>query len=93
MKTGKPSLYPNDAVAEAVTEYSEAHSLALPQHLLDYHAEIFKSSPTSNLMISTFQAQALVFLARMIGAKRGECTISFHTQVYGARWSPPGPSI
>jgi hypothetical protein len=71
MKSGKPVLYPNEAVSEAVTDYSEEHSLGLPQHLLDYHAEVVTRAPSSNYMISTFQAQALVFLAHLAGAKRG----------------------
>jgi hypothetical protein len=71
MKDAKPILYANDAVAEAVTTYSETHSLALPQWLLDYHAEVSKNNSNSNLMISTFQARALVWLARLMDAKRG----------------------
>ncbi|KAK6063726.1 O-methyltransferase [Seiridium cupressi] len=71
MKDAKPILYVNDDVAEAVTTYSEDHSLDLPQWLLEYHADVYENSPDSNLMISTFQARALVFLARLVGAKRG----------------------
>ncbi|KAI1868812.1 hypothetical protein JX265_006791 [Neoarthrinium moseri] len=70
MKEGKSSLYPNDAISEAVTNYSEAHSLDLPKPLLDYHEHIFNNVPNSHLTISTFQAQGLIFLARLIGAKR-----------------------
>lgn len=71
MKESKPILYDTDAVAEAVTTYSESHSVDLPSWLLEYHADVFKNYSNSNLMISTFQAKALVWLARLIDAKRG----------------------
>ncbi|KAH6655896.1 O-methyltransferase [Truncatella angustata] len=70
MKDSKPNLYSTDAVAEAVTTYSERQSLDLPQWLLDYHAEIVKNNSNSNLMISTYQARALVWLARLMDAQR-----------------------
>ncbi|KAI0133927.1 O-methyltransferase [Xylariales sp. AK1849] len=70
MKEGKPVLYPNDTVGSAVTAYSEAHSLDLPKWLTDYHAHISHSSPASYYMISTFEAQMLVWLTHLVGAKR-----------------------
>ncbi|ETS81850.1 hypothetical protein PFICI_06852 [Pestalotiopsis fici W106-1] len=70
MKDAKPILYSNDAVAEAVTTYSEAHSLDLPKWLIDYHADVCRNNTNSNLMISTYQARSLVWLARLIDAKR-----------------------
>jgi predicted O-methyltransferase YrrM len=70
MKSNAPVLYPNDAVAERVTEYSQQHSLVLPAHIPAYHAHIVQNHPHSEYMISNFQAQANVFLARAIGAKR-----------------------
>lgn len=70
MKTSAPSLYPNDTVGKRVTEYSEQHSLGLPREITDYHTHIFNTHPKSNYMISSFQGQAHVFLARAIGARR-----------------------
>lgn len=70
MKSNAPTLYPNAAVAERVTAYSQEHSLALPAHISAYHAHVVENHPHSNYMISNFQAQANVFLARAIGAKR-----------------------
>lgn len=70
MKTNAPVLYPNDAVAERVSTYSEQHSLSIPREIKDYHAHIVETHPHSNYMISNFQAQAHVFLARTIGARR-----------------------
>jgi hypothetical protein len=73
MKSSCPALYPNETVSERVTAYSEAHSLGLPPHIKEYHAHIEETMPeTSNYMISTFQAQSLIWLARLIGAQRGE---------------------
>lgn len=70
MKDSIPILYSNDAVAEAVTTYSEARSLDLPKWLTDYHADVCANNTNSNLMISTYQAKSLVWLARLIEAKR-----------------------
>jgi hypothetical protein len=71
MKESKPILYADDEVAEAVTTYSEALSLDLPQWLFDYHADVHKNNPDSILMISTYEARALIWLAKLIGAERG----------------------
>ncbi|KAK8024301.1 hypothetical protein PG993_012367 [Apiospora rasikravindrae] len=70
MKSGAPVLYPNEAVACRVTEYSEQHSLSLPSHLMDYHAHVVSTQPRANIMISTFQGQVMVWLAHLIGAKK-----------------------
>lgn len=70
MKSGTSTLYPNAAVAESVTIYSEQHSTALPKHITDYHDWVEKNHPQANYMISNFQGQYQVFLARTIGAKR-----------------------
>lgn len=78
MKESKSVLYDNHTVAEAVTTYSESHSVDLPQWLLEYHADIFKNYPNSYLMISSFQAKALVWLARLVDAKRGKYFVIPH---------------
>ncbi|CAJ2502588.1 Uu.00g099820.m01.CDS01 [Anthostomella pinea] len=71
MKADQCELYATKLLGERVTAYSEAHSMALPQFLRDYNAKILHEQPTtSNYMISTFQSQALVWLARLMGAKR-----------------------
>ncbi|KAI1639946.1 O-methyltransferase [Biscogniauxia mediterranea] len=71
MKESQTVLYATETLGQRVTEYSEAKSLELPKHLTDYHADIVKTQPgTSHYMISTFQSQALVWLARLMGAKR-----------------------
>lgn len=64
-------LYPNDKVAERVTTYSEQHSTPLPDYITEYHELISSGHAKSNYMISDFQGQLHVFLARSIGAKRG----------------------
>jgi hypothetical protein len=74
MKTGASVLYPNDKVAERVTNYSERHSTALPDYITEYHELISSGHARSNYMISDFQGQLHVFLARLIGAKRGSST-------------------
>ena len=70
MKGDAPVLYPNEHVAKSVTTYSSAHSTPLPEHIPAYHADISSNHERPGYMISNFQAQAHIFLARAIGAKR-----------------------
>jgi hypothetical protein len=72
MKSNAPVLYPNEQTTQKVTDYSSEHSTPLPQHIVDYHARIVGSRADSNLMISDFQAQNHIWLAKLIGAKRGK---------------------
>ncbi|KAI2470900.1 S-adenosyl-L-methionine-dependent methyltransferase [Annulohypoxylon bovei var. microspora] len=70
MKEGTTLLYTTETLGDRVSKYSESISVPVPQKLRDYHARIFKERDDSNYMISTFESQALIFLGRMIGAKR-----------------------
>lgn len=80
MKETAPILYPNDIVGDRVSYYAEAQSSRIPQHIIDYHIHVRETQPkTANYMISISQAQAMAFLARMIGAKRGITTSQLHT--------------
>ncbi|KAL1901984.1 hypothetical protein Sste5346_001690 [Sporothrix stenoceras] len=69
MKANVPSLFPNVKVATRVIEYAAAKSSVLPEPLLKYHAQILELEH-ANLTISTYQAQALSFLAQLSGARR-----------------------
>ena len=70
MKSGTSPLYPNQKVAERVSNYAEQHSTALPKYITDYHDWVESNHERSNYMISNFQGQCHVFLARTVGAKR-----------------------
>ncbi|KAI0099529.1 S-adenosyl-L-methionine-dependent methyltransferase [Daldinia grandis] len=70
MKVGTTTLYATKELGTAVTSYSQYQSLPIPKPILSYHDRIFRERDDSNYMISVFQSQALVFLARAIGAKR-----------------------
>ncbi|KAK1987159.1 O-methyltransferase [Colletotrichum cereale] len=71
MKSSAPVLYPNESVSQKVTAYAESHSTDLPAHIVAYHEHIDTTQPeTSMLMISNFQAQNHIWLAKLIGAKR-----------------------
>lgn len=70
MKSNVSPLYPTAHVAEAVTSYAKAHSTPLPEHITAHHAHIIATHPRSDYMISNFQSQAHIFLARAIAAKR-----------------------
>ncbi|TGO74846.1 hypothetical protein BELL_0252g00100 [Botrytis elliptica] len=69
MKENDTALYPNPEVSQAVTQYSLEHSTKLPKHVLDHHAW-GSTQPKANFMISPFQAQFQIFMARAMGAKR-----------------------
>ncbi|KAK2012619.1 O-methyltransferase [Colletotrichum eremochloae] len=71
MKSSAPVLYPNESVSQKVTTYAESHSTDLPAHIVAYHEHIDTTQPeTSMLMISNFQAQNHIWIAKLIGAKR-----------------------
>lgn len=55
---------------------SISKSTQLPDWLLKYHEWGCNNTEVPRYLISTFEAQALVFLARLVGAKRG---MSFRT--------------
>jgi predicted O-methyltransferase YrrM len=86
MKQSAPTLYPNAQVSEKVTIYSESHSLALPKHLTDYHVEIEATRKDAFYMISTFESQALIWLGRLVGAKR-VLEIGVHVGYSGLVWA------
>ncbi|PQE07400.1 O-methyltransferase family 3 protein [Rutstroemia sp. NJR-2017a WRK4] len=71
MFSNETPLYPNEEVAQKVTDYAYAHSTPLPQHLIDYHAEGGKHE-RANYMISNMQAQFQIFMAKVMGAKRAK---------------------
>ncbi|OTA87045.1 hypothetical protein M434DRAFT_399692 [Hypoxylon sp. CO27-5] len=79
MKEAFTRLYATATLNERVTSYSESVSLELPQNIRDYHARIYKERDDSNYMISTFESQALIFLARTIGAKRSKSNFCYQT--------------
>ena len=72
MKEEAPILYPNDIVGRRISLYAEDKTSHIPQYIIDYHVHVRETQPaTANYMISISQAQAMVFLARMIDAERG----------------------
>lgn len=72
MHDNVPRLYPNPETSAKVVDYSVTKSTPLPDWLLKYHAWGLESTEVPDYLISTFQAQSLVFLTRIIGAKRGK---------------------
>lgn len=71
MHENVPALYPNAETSVKVIEYSIAKSTPLPDWLLKYHKWGEDHTEVPDFLISTFQAQSLVFLARIAAAKRG----------------------
>ena len=71
MHENVPALYPNAETSTKVIEYSIAKSTPLPDWLLKYHAWGSAQTAVPDFLISTFEAQMLVFLTKLAGAKRG----------------------
>ncbi|OTB09241.1 hypothetical protein M426DRAFT_135006 [Hypoxylon sp. CI-4A] len=87
MKEGCTLMYKTETLGDRVTSYSESVSIAVPKPIKDYHAKIVKEHPEdSNYMISNFEAQALIFLTRLIGAKR-VLEIGVYVGYSGMVWS------
>ncbi|KAK2597363.1 hypothetical protein QQS21_006060 [Conoideocrella luteorostrata] len=64
------TLYPNDQVGLRVSEYSDQHSLRLPERLLQYHDWVLQSQPCAYFTISLLEARTLSWLARLTNAQR-----------------------
>ncbi|KUI72568.1 O-methyltransferase MdmC [Cytospora mali] len=70
MRENVPKLYPNPETSAKVIEYSIAKSTSLPEWLIKYHEWACTTTEVPEYLISTFQAQMSVFLARIVAAKR-----------------------
>ncbi|EFY88120.1 putative O-methyltransferase [Metarhizium acridum CQMa 102] len=64
------TLYPNDIVGRKVSEYSDQHSVPLPEDLVKYHEWVMRSQENSYFTISLLEARMLSWMARMVNAKR-----------------------
>lgn len=64
-------LYPTPETSAKVMDYSIAHSTTLPEYLVKYHKWGCEETKMPDFLISTYQAQMLIFLARVVGAKKG----------------------
>ncbi|KAH8816818.1 O-methyltransferase-like protein [Xylogone sp. PMI_703] len=92
MKENYTELYPNNQVAQNVGNYSFEHSTPLPQHIIDLHAK-FSSHERADFMISPFQTQYQVWMAKTIGAKRVleiGCFIGFSASGWSHAVGPDG---
>ncbi|KAK7722293.1 hypothetical protein SLS64_000830 [Diaporthe eres] len=70
MQENVAKLYPNPETSAKVLNYSISKSTPLPDWLLKYHEWSCNNTEVPRYLISTYEAQALVFLARLVGAKR-----------------------
>ncbi|ROV96255.1 hypothetical protein VMCG_07650 [Cytospora schulzeri] len=70
MQENIAKLYPNPDTSAKVVDYSITKSTPLPDWLLKYHKWGCESTQVPEFLISTFQAQMLVFLTRIVAAKR-----------------------
>jgi hypothetical protein len=77
MKSSATELCTDPGRAARIHEYAAAHSTALPQHIVDYHALASVARSDSVMLTSVFQSQFHVLLARSVGAKKGELGITF----------------
>lgn len=71
MKTNCTTLYPNEAVAQKVSDYAVGHSVSLPAELTLHYEWVLATQPKSFFTISPLEARFLMWLARTIGANRG----------------------
>ncbi|KKY39967.1 putative o-methyltransferase family protein [Diaporthe ampelina] len=70
MRENVAKLYPNPETSAKVLDYSISKSTPLPDWLLKYHEWGCNNTEIPEYLISTYEAQALIFLARLVGAKR-----------------------
>ncbi|KPM39291.1 hypothetical protein AK830_g7270 [Neonectria ditissima] len=70
MKDNCTTLYPNDIVGQAVSEYADRHSLGFPARLTDYHAWVLETQERSWFTVSMLEARFLTWIAHLVGASR-----------------------
>ncbi|KAG5913150.1 hypothetical protein E4U53_004985 [Claviceps sorghi] len=70
MKENTTTLFPNQQVGLKVSEYADNHSLPLGAALTQYHEWVNRTQPCAFFTISLLQARLLLWLARLVGARR-----------------------
>ncbi|KAG6122358.1 hypothetical protein E4U13_002515 [Claviceps humidiphila] len=70
MKEICTKLFPNEHVGQKVSEYSDRHSVPLCPALIEYHEWVQKTQPCAFFTISLLESRMLLWLARLVGAKR-----------------------
>lgn len=80
MQENVAKLYPNPETSAKVMDYSIAHSTPLPEYLVNYHKWACEETEKPEYLISTYQAQMLIFLARIVGAKKGMLAPTYLTR-------------
>jgi len=67
-------LYPTPEIGNAVHEYCIAHSSPLPEHINSHRRDTIewaeREGSDPNMMINTLQAQFMIFLGKLLGAKK-----------------------
>lgn len=68
------ALFPNPEVTEAVHDYCIEHSTPLPAHIIKHREDTIeycaKHDNDAIMMISPLEAQLLIFLVKLTGAKK-----------------------
>ena len=72
MKEETPILYPNTMLGASVSTYAKTHTTGVPEHVIEYYEHVQATEPMANYMVSISQAQAMLFIAKTVGAKRSE---------------------
>ncbi|KAJ4396649.1 hypothetical protein N0V93_000870 [Gnomoniopsis smithogilvyi] len=96
MQENIAKLYPNPETSAKVMDYSIAHSTPLPEYLVKYHQWGCEETKVPTYLISTYQAQMLIFLARIVGAKKVlelGVYIGFSAMVWSEAVGPSGSVV
>ncbi|KAG5984677.1 hypothetical protein E4U55_003758 [Claviceps digitariae] len=70
MPKNTTTLYPNEHVGLKVSEYADNHSVPLSTALIQYHEWVNSSQPDAYFAIPLLEARVLLWLARLVNAKR-----------------------
>lgn len=89
MRENCTTLYPNEEVALKVSDYSDRHSLDLPDAVTKYHEWVLQTQERSYFTISMLEARYLTWMTRLMGAKRGK--YSAVVGIVSKRLNSPSP--
>ncbi|KAK7432862.1 hypothetical protein QQZ08_000725 [Neonectria magnoliae] len=89
MKENCTTLYPNNTVAQAVSEYADRRSLSLPARLTEYHTWVLQTQEQAHFTISTLEARFLTWIAHLVVLEIG-AFVGFSVAVWADAVGPNG---
>lgn len=82
MRENYSTLYPNELIAQSVTDYADEYSLQLDKEVCMHHEWVLATQKQACCIMSLFQARFLTWMARSMAAQRGNVSRRHLNVVY-----------